>query len=177
MKHYPQACGIKNKHLYSPLHVALECVQCSIKVAKIIVKTFPDVLKMKTKLKETPKMIALRKMHENEAQNIVTINEISVQLETSEDENNERLKDISVGIYGKKGFYTVYEGAPKLEITEGLLDILTTGDKGNKKWSVNGLVSRIMSSIQSFAHRESSSTITYRSSSCTQKQTSWYEYD
>ena len=48
---------------------------CSVTLAKLLVKTNPDVLHMNTKLKETPKDIALRKMHGNKAPAMFTIRE------------------------------------------------------------------------------------------------------
>ena len=72
VKHYPQACAMKT-YSYTTLHSALESSICSVTLAKLLVKTNPDVLHMKTKLKETPKDIALRKMHANKAPAMVTI--------------------------------------------------------------------------------------------------------
>ena len=60
VKHYPQACAMKT-YSYTTLHSALESSICSVTLAKLLVKTNPDVLHMKTKLKETPNTLISEK--------------------------------------------------------------------------------------------------------------------
>ena len=156
VKHYPQACAMQKKHVYTPLHSALEANMCSVTLAKLLVKTNPDVLHMKTKLKETPKDIALRKMHAHTAPAMFTIRETEQKKTTG---NTTRLQEIQRGNYSRSSLrsqasYEVYKGAPKVEVTQELLDILTPAAEknvDNEADQVKGLMRRMGSSFTSFS--------------------------
>ena len=68
VKFYPEACGITS-HCYKPLHTLVQADLCSVKLAKLFVKTNMEILiSMKTQLKETPRDTAIRKMQIQDSQ-------------------------------------------------------------------------------------------------------------
>ncbi len=131
IKQYPEACSIKKKHLYTPLYCSLESNFCSVKLAKLFVKANSGVLYMRTKLNETPKDIAIRKMRDQNRPDVVTINEENgISTPSRQGSRIEHIRRGNFNADPRRLFsHVVYDGAPKTRITQELVDILTPVDK------------------------------------------------
>lgn len=128
VKHYPEACGITS-HCYTPLHSLVQADLCSVKLAKLFVKTNMQILRMKTQLKETPRDTAIRKMQIQDSQSHSRSHaEKYSETDTNKketDSTKSRLQQIKEGNYGRRARPKLNEGATYVIVTQELIDILT----------------------------------------------------
>jgi len=160
MKHCPEACGMTS-HCYTPLHMLVQTGLCSIKLAKLFVKTNPKILSMKTQLKETPRDIAIRKMkiQDSLSHSYHSYSYWYSHVEIDSKETNSkksRLQQIKKGNYGRRARPGFNEGATYLQVTQELINILKPAcDKREQeeREKGKGMVKKFSSSLSNFTSR------------------------